>query len=70
MAEIEYPIHVPVVDRTGDVSKIIGEAKIDADGNAEINITDEKYARALQPPAYSLSLPFEGDEDHIIRGED
>lgn len=59
MAGNKYPIRVPVVDRTNDSGKIIGEAEIDADGNAKLNITDAEYARVFQQPAYSLSLPSE-----------
>ena len=69
MAENEYPIRVPVVDRTNDSGKVIGEAEIDADGNTTLNITDADYRRALLPELNSFSL-FEYGEDHIIRGED
>lgn len=67
MTENEYPIRVPVIDRTGDTEKVIGEAEIDADGSTMLNITDADYADRLQPFAYSL---FVDDESHIIRGED
>lgn len=69
MDENEYPIRVPLVDRTNDSGKIIGEAEIDADGNTMLNITDPEYAWVLQPPAYSLYLPQDA-EDHIVRGTD
>lgn len=59
MAENEYPIRVPVVDYEGDERKVIGEAEIDAEGNTTLIITDADYARVVQPPAYSLSLPGE-----------
>lgn len=59
MAEIEYPIRVPVVKDPDGARQIIGEAEIDADGTTKLHITDEEYARALQPPVYSLSLPSE-----------
>lgn len=66
--EPEYPIRVPLVDELTGTRKVIGEAEINADGSTSLKITDEDYARVLQPPPYSLSLPEKTLQDVINDG--
>lgn len=59
MAENEYPLRLPLVDGDSTDRKVIGTADIDGQGKVVMDVTDPEYARDLQPPAYSLSLPGE-----------
>lgn len=50
---------VPLIDRTGDEPRVIGEAKVKSlDGWIEIeaNVTDEEARKLLQPDLNYLSI--------------